>query len=66
MSSITVDHPESPVRLENKKVELILRLETDEFQVCRPKIISIRKYLIVAKKKVVHRMANDTWDIIEL
>lgn len=45
---------EGALKYERKKETFVLRVESDNFKVCEPKIVRAQKYLVSEKTFVVH------------
>jgi hypothetical protein len=56
------------INIDYKKVETkqILRIEHDRFEICIPQKEKIKVGWIVPKTRIIHRKANDEWDIDSL
>ena len=37
-----------------KKIVNVIRIESDEFEICKPKLVNTRKYLFGEKNRLVH------------
>jgi len=37
-----------------KKIVNVIRIESDEFEICKPKLVNTRKYVFGEKNRLVH------------
>lgn len=45
---------EGALKYERKKETYVLRIESDNFKICKPKIVRTQKYLVSEKTFIVH------------
>ena len=57
-----------PINVVFSKTEVlsVTRIETDTLEVCHPKIVKSKKYLISEKTTIVHQRTDDELDITPL
>ena len=54
------------INYEKKEIKRIARIEHDKFEICVPQKERIRVLGIIPKTRLIHRTANDDWDIKNL
>lgn len=57
-----------PLNIEYKKnkIELVLRIETNKFNICESVPIRRKIFGILPYVSMVHRTANDNWSVLDL